>query len=649
MVKIKFLFLTLIFLAASCGGLGGGGKKEPRYPNQADQVMTDAFNKAEALYKNRQFDEAFSAYDQYINTYPYNKLTDESYYKKGKLYFIRGDWDNAIATFQLLSSKSPDSEYVAKGHYMSGYSAYKKPDDAAAQSYFSKVSEGDLPGKFLIHQLSLQIDISNRAQVEKNQIDYYYLRLVDLYHAGGVGGSDAPGLIPQQQAMDRLRSFVVSPIDVDHIPVWFRTYPDGYSRSYVLYKWGKTFYEAGRKEEAKDQLNRFLQGYPKHEYASSAQKLLEQLGGGGPVIAADEGGKEVKVGILLPLTGTQNTYSQAILWGIDCALGKKDGCVAEPYTLDGQPQKILTVIRNSGSTPEEVNTAVDSLVAEEVSVIIGPISGALAEAAAKRAQELKVVILPITQKEGVMALGDWVFQMGYKTQAQMHDLVAEAKARGIRSVGIFYPNIGYGQEMTTQFEEAAKELGLRVLAKASYDPANADLAAQARKLKDSMKRVATTDSSAGFGALFVPDSYRILSRLPEALQFVSISGIPIIGTNAWNDSAAMLAEGYPGSFFRDIFYAGSKDETVAGFVNAYRTSFGKAPTSLEALGFDAIRFVEQAVQNAGSAKSDRIRAILSSATTLRGATRITGFEPGKGPIINSLTLGVGPSGVYQEK
>lgn len=642
--KLPLLILICLFIS-SCGGGGTVGKKQPRYPHQADQLMTDAFNRGEQFYKNRQFNQAMTVYEQYVNNYPYNRLSDEAYYKMGKIQFLRSNWDGAISTFNLLSSKSPDPEYVAKGYYMSGYTAYKKGDHTSAESYFSKIAENDLSPKFMIHKLSLQIDIAQKKMAPKSQLDYFYLRLMDMYKSGSqLSNLEAPNLVTEQQASDRLRTFIVSPLDATQIPEWFRNYPEGYSRPYVLYKWGKTYFEASRSNESRDILNRFVQAYPKHEYVSMASKLLSQMGGSPVMVPVD--GNAIKIGVLLPLSGSQAAYSQSILWGIDCALGRKDGCTGGSYTIGNNPQSIQLLVRNSGSTDTEVYSAVDGLVAENVSAIIGPLSGPLSEAAAKRAQELKVVIMPITQKEGIMSLGQWVFQMGYKTQAQMKDLAGEAKVRGIRSVGIFYPNIAYGKEMATQFEAAAKELGLRILAKATYTPGT-DLSSDTRKLKQNLSQLSGSGST-GLGALFVPDSYRTLTRLPQALDFASMKGIPLLGTNAWNDPAATLDESHSGSFFRDIFYAGSQDELTAGFVNAYRTAFGKAPTSLEALGFDSIRFLQQSIQIANSADTSKVRDTLAASTTLRGITKITGFLAGQGPIINSITLGIGPSGVFQQ-
>ncbi len=647
----KIFGLTVVFLLiTSCATLGL--KKKATYPAEVNEAMQSAFNEAEALYKSKEYDQALSLYQNYLTSFAYNKLADEALYKIGKIFFIKKERANAILKFEELAQKTPDPAWQAKAYYMAGYTAMTGEDWEKAQSSFGRVAESFLSAKFKIHYYSLKIELGQKRGLSQSDLDYYFLRLVDTYQENPDlerADLEVPHLISSEQASQRLRSFVTSPLSADSLPNWFSDYPEGFCRPYVDYKWGKVSYEAGRTREARKKLSRFVHAYPKHEYTESAKKILRALGGETPVDLGE--GKEIKIGVVLPLTGPQETYGRAILWGIECAVGNHEGCEEAPYTISGDGQRVSLLVKNSGSTPDEVTAMVDELVSADVSAIIGPISGPLAEAAAKRAQEHKVVLLPITQKTGIMGVGDYIFQMGYTSNQQIEDLVKKARDRGIRSFGVFYPNISYGQEMAELFSTAVRASGGRVVVKASYDPGSADMQDQARRLKTGLTRFSEGSGKAGFGALFIPDSYRSVNRVAEGLQFVSVEGIPLLGTNAWNDARLALtsAESYPGSFFMDVFFAGSEDPTTVKFASAYRQAFGRSPTSLEALGFDAVRFVQQAIETAGNLKSSKIREALSSMTSLQGVTRIRSFTSGSGPVVEPYMLGVGADGIRQSR
>lgn len=635
---VLIVMVTLVF--SRCATFGKIIRK-PIYPNQVQDAWQTAFNAAEQNYKQASYDSALKGYQDYLS-YPYNKLSDESSYKIGKIYFIQQNWDAAISDFETLAQKTPDPAYRAKAYLMGAYSAFQKEDFAKSDSLVGKVKINDLPTKLQIHFYSLNIFLADKLSKAKEESDYNYLRLVDLYEESNdpsLKELSAPEIIASASAMERLHSWVISPISSDAIPHWIKDYPDGYSKAYVDYKWGKIYYEAGNTEEARRHFTHFIRSYPKNEYVSSAKKLLQKLGGPAAGVSNDD--NALRVGVLLPLSGAQSAFGQAILWGVQCAAGQQAGC--------GEVQKVTLVQKDLGTaTPEDVAKMVDQLADEEnVSVIIGPISGPLAEAAAKKAQQKKVVLFPITQKEGVMSIGNFIFQMGYKAHDQIHDLVLLARKRGLKSFGIFYPNINYGDELAIIFQDEVKANGGTIAAKSSYNTASNELGEDARKLKMSISRYSYNGGNAGFDAVFVPDSYRSLAKVSSGLQFVSIKDIPLLGTNAWNDSrfSSDVANSFPGSFFIDLFYTGSSSPRGAQFVNAYHDSFGRTPTSLEALGFDAMAFTLQAVEAGGSTKPDKIRDDLLSNENLVGVTRIHAFKEGEGPVVSPISLTITSTGI----
>lgn len=630
-----FCLFFVVFSAVSCGGLVG---KKPVYPSDVNDAMKRSFANAESHYTGGRYTSALELYGRYIRDFPYNRLTDEAYYKIGKIYFVQQKWDLSVSELTTLAGKSPDPEYRAKALLLASNALTKSGDNERAIATLKRAKADDLPTKLQIQFYSLLVRVNEKLSRPRHESDFAFLRMMDVFRESAdpaLSGLTAPDLFTMTEVTQRFQSWMISPIPVDNIPPWFRDYPAGYSRGYIEYKLGKIYFEAEMKDKAGRQLSWFLKSYPKHEYADSAQKMLNSLG----VKEVAEGrGGEIKIGVLLPLSGPQQGYGEETLKGIKCGALQYDRCAAAFSDLFGKGNTVELVTLDSGTLEEEVMKKVETLAAQEVSAIVGPMSGNLAMAAAKKAHQMGVPIFPITQKKDLMTIGSYVFQMGYEADQQIADLASRAISGGRQSFGIFYPDNSYGKEMANLFATEVESKGGKIVSRAAYQPTATDLAAEARQLKLSTSRYSYEGKSAGFEALFIPDSFVTMNRIIPILEFVSIRDIPLLGTGAWNDPklATDLFAGFPGSFYIDLFSLSDNNPMTANFVSAYRQSVGRDPTTIVALGFDAVLFIRQAAASANSNKPSKIRDALLDLGNLRGSTRIRGFSEDNGPNIDPI-------------
>ena len=155
-----------------------------------------------------------------------------------------------------------------------------------------------------------------------------------------------------------------------------------------------------------------------------------------------------------------------------------------------------------------------------------------------------------------------------------------------------------------------------------------------------MKRFSYSDTGTGFDALFLPDSYAALGRIIPGLQVVTIRGIPLLGTNAWNDPRLKgeLFVNYPGSFFVDLYDPQSKNAFNVRFVDDFTKAMGVGPSNLAALGFDSALLVAQAIKESGYTKTGKVKEALSSLAGFRGVTTLHSFQKLQNPVINSIIL-----------
>lgn len=638
--KLKPLFCVVLLLTiAACGAMGLS--KKVSYPSDVSSQMETAFNDAERAYNRHEYDKAMGQYQSYLDTFPYNKLADESVYKMGKIYFIRKKWGGVLDEMDRLRAKTPDPMYRAKGGLLAAFASFQNADFQNALRWLDDTHPDDLPDKLQLRYYSLYIHAGQQLSVRRERLDYAYLRLNDVYESGAsasMGEITAEGIVSQSETIQKIDSWIVSPMTPSTIPSWFSSYPQSASRGFVEYKWGKVYFEAQMTDKAKKKLSQFVSSYPKNRYADSGRTLLQSLGQDMSNLADNR--ETLKVGVLLPFSGTKGSYGEATLRGIRCAAGQLEGCGDNIVGKYAKSLPVELIIKDSSNSPDVMASQMAELNALNVSAIIGPMSASLSEAAGKQAQALRMPVFPITQKTDLMRESDYVFQMGFEAMSQMTLLVKEARNRGQKLFAVFYPANAYGQEMSDAFVRAVEASGGKVVVKTSYNPEAPDLNDFARQLKTNVSRFELGTNNLGFHSVFVPDSFASIPRIISAFEINSITDIPLLGTTAWNDPRLPvdLLTKYPGSFYVDLFNPARESGIIPAFAGAMRALSGRNPTSIEALGFDALWSIRNAALQKGSTDKMRIREALSQMTGLDGVTGITGFKSREGLIINPFIL-----------
>jgi tetratricopeptide (TPR) repeat protein len=66
-----------------------------------------------AQFENK-YDEAITALNNFVKTYPESKLLPDAYYFLGYAYYMKDDCDNAIANWEIIASKFPEHELAEK-------------------------------------------------------------------------------------------------------------------------------------------------------------------------------------------------------------------------------------------------------------------------------------------------------------------------------------------------------------------------------------------------------------------------------------------------------------------------------------------------------------------------------------------------------
>jgi len=216
--------------------------------------------------------------------------------------------------------------------------------------------------------------------------------------------------------------------------------------------------------------------YPKGMLAVAVLLFAVLLCGG--VMAADT----VKVGVLLPLTGSQAKFGEIEKRSYEMA--------AEEINAKGgvKGMKIELLFEDDTGKPDVGRSGVEKLIArEKVPVITGGYSSSVTAAAAPVAQQFKVPFVICTgSADDITEKGyDYVFRINPPASEYPNSVKSflQGVAKDVKTAALLYENSAFGQSSSKSFEEDAKGLGLKILVKEGYQAGAIDFKPILTKVK----------------------------------------------------------------------------------------------------------------------------------------------------------------------
>lgn len=419
---------------------------------------------------------------------------------------------------------------------------------------------------------------------------------------------------------------------------------------FLLYQLGLNYALAEKYDDALKILAEFLNRYPDNENRILVESLIDE-------IKKNAIFNRNTIGVLLPLSGSYQTFGYRALKGIELA-------VVQFSAISGNPPINISV-KDTGADPDKTKTAVAELYQEQVSAILGPI--VTAEVAAREAQKLGIPIITLTQKDNIPEIGDKVFRNFITPKMQVQAIASfTIDVLGLDRFAILYPDETYGVTFMNLFWDELLELGGQVVGVESYNPKQTDFTDSIRKLvglyypipedlkpqPESEKTLESDDASqktddqarqdnadkaqkeeepqsiVDFDAIFIPDSPGKAGLIVPQLAYYDIKDVYLLGTNLWHsDSLIKIADQYvQGAVMPDGFFAQSASPTVQKFVTDFEAAYQESPDFIEAVVFDSALILFQAVSRPHIRYRNDIRDELLSMEGFPGVTGYTRFD-----------------------
>lgn len=183
-----------------------------------------------------------------------------------------------------------------------------------------------------------------------------------------------------------------------------------------------------------------------------------------------------KVGVLLPLSGTNAALGHELLAGAQLALGG-----------EGLPADLQMDVHDTAAIGGAASATSAALQAGD-GILLGPLTSGDTAAAAPAAQAAGFPVLAFTSDIGQGRPGVWV--MGITPEEQVQQLVAQAKREGRQHFAALLPDNALGHAMGNGLVSACRDQGLAA-PKIAFHSGTADSISQTlRQLSDYDARVA---------------------------------------------------------------------------------------------------------------------------------------------------------------
>lgn len=597
--SVLVLLLTLVLFSVASGTAQG-----------APEPAADILQQGLYYYRIGELDQALALLLDFMAEQPDSTQEPEAALILSRIYYQRGGYEETLHYLQLIPAALRGSE----SRLLEGSALTRLGRSEEGIALLSALDETSLSR----HQQGQRLAALAEGHLDQqNWLQALYF--IHTYLPLSVDQKQADKLIEQAGTVV---SEQLSAAQLAEAAFMFSRSPVGQVAGLQL---ALRSWQAGDMVTARRQVEAVLQQPNAFPGREEAVRLRDRLAGA-PI-------KSQVLGVILPLSGRYAAFGKAVRRGMELAL--------EQLGNTEYPMQLL--FKDSAGDPDQSARAVSELAnAEQALAVLGPLTGAAAEAAAERAQLERLPLLTLSQRNGLAETGPYVFRTSLTSAMQARALARFAiDERGLRTFAVLAPDSRLGQEMNRHFVAEVERLGGSIVASRSYAAEATDFRRQILLLKGEdpdapeppkpLEPPAETEEEVPelpFEALFIPDYAERIGLIAPQLAYYGVRDVALLGINGWNDPELLrLAGGYvEGAVFTDGFYRYSPYPFVQAFVNSYFERFGAEPTILEAQGYDAAGILLAQLSRGEQLTRDDLRNALSRLQNYPGVAGATSFD-----------------------
>ena len=302
----------------------------------------------------------------------------------------------------------------------------------------------------------------------------------------------------------------------------------------------------------------------------------------------------IKIGAILPLTGEAASWGQNGLAGMKLALQE----INQKEGINGR--RLELVVEDSKCSPKSVSVIQKLINVDKVDAVVGFVCSAAAGPALPVAKDNNTPTLLIAASAPHLTkVGNNVFRI-YPSDIAQGKFAAEFVYNKLskRKVAVLYTRNEWGEGLQKIFTKRFKDLGGTVVYDSGILQAETDFRTEISKIKESGAKVL-------YFPVYPKNAIAALKQIKEMGLKLPIIGGDILGGDE------VVKSGYAD----DVLYTIGKINLPDGFKTKIKSlpGFAKLSTNMVApLGYDGIKVIASAIQNANSVNKSSVINALSA-------------------------------------
>jgi len=333
--------------------------------------------------------------------------------------------------------------------------------------------------------------------------------------------------------------------------------------------------------------------------------------------------EEIKIGVIVPLTGGSAKYGKDIKRGYDLA-------VEEINAKGGiKGKKIILIYEDSEGKPEKAVAAAQKLIQrDKVIAILGALWSSPTLAVAPIAEKAKVIFLSSgASSPKITYAGDYIFRNEISEEYGARESAKLYFNAGFKKIAIIYVNNDYGIGVRDITRQVYEQLGGKVTAAEAFEQDEKDFRTQLLKIKETNPDAILIVS--------YKEAILILRQMKELGIKKQILGTPLFEDPEIIEKAGDLAEGAIYSYY-GTFDPKSQDVRILAFIKKFKDKYGVEPEYYAPIGYDAVKILALAIEKGGF-NSEQIKNALYEIRDFPGLSGTTSFDK-NGDVIKPVIL-----------
>lgn len=358
-----------------------------------------------------------------------------------------------------------------------------------------------------------------------------------------------------------------------------------------------------------------------------------QNSSGGNSGGGDAKGDTIKIGANLELSGEVASYGQSISEGMELAIEE----INDSGGVDGKKIKVVKV-DNKSDNAEAASAATRLTSQENVLAIIGAATSGNTIAQAQIANDTKTILLSpsgtapnVTENEDG-SINEYVFRTSYIDPFQ--GTVAAnfaAKELGVKTAAIYSDSASdYAKGLAAAFKETFQKAGGKIVAEESYVAGDTDFRSTLTRIK-----------SANPEFVFIPGYYEEVGLIVKQARESGVT-VPLMGADGWDSPTLVDLAGKDAlnnTFITNHYSAQDPDTKIQEFVTKFKEKYkDKSPDAFNALGYDSVYLLVDAIKRAGSLDREAVKDALEETKDISLVTGVVTIDKKHNPIKSATIL-----------